>query len=52
MTMRDVNGNGYNISARFQVAQVIPEPGTMALLGTGGLALLGCSRRGRKRILK
>jgi hypothetical protein len=49
MTMRDVNGNGYNISARFQVT-AIPEPGTMALLGTGGLTLLGFARHGRRRI--
>jgi hypothetical protein len=44
--VRDAGGNGWDISARFQV---IPEPGTMTLLGTGTLVLLGCGWRRRRR---
>ena len=44
--VRDAGGNGYDISARFQV---IPEPGTMPLLGASGVCLLGCGWWRRKR---
>ncbi len=32
------------------VVTLVPEPGTLALLGTGGLGLLGCGWRRRRRV--
>lgn len=44
LTLRDTTGSGYDLSARFQV---VPEPGTLVLLGAGALGLLACGRRRR-----
>jgi hypothetical protein len=45
MSLRDAQGNGFNIVAQFDV---VPEPSTFALLALGGGALAGW-RRWRKR---
>ncbi len=46
ITLRDAQGNGYNIVAPFSV---VPEPSTFALLSLGGLALAGWRRWKRSR---
>ncbi|MCG3181355.1 MAG: hypothetical protein BIFFINMI_03742 [Phycisphaerae bacterium] len=40
---------GVSTGSPFTVAAAVPEPGTLALLGLGGLSLLGASRRRRSR---
>jgi hypothetical protein len=48
LTLRDAQGNGYNIVATFDVTSV-PEPSSLALLTLGGVALLGWRRwKGRQ----
>jgi probable HAF family extracellular repeat protein len=46
-----IAGNGLHNGQRrgFIVQQVIPEPSTLALFGTGTLTLLGCGWRRRRR---
>lgn len=48
LTVRDANQNGYNVSARFTVQNVIPEPGTCTLFAAGLLPLVGTVVRRRR----
>lgn len=48
IVLTDTAGNGWNIAAPFQV---VPEPGTVALLGIGVVGLVVYRRRGCKRFL-
>ena len=48
LTLRDAGGQGYDLSARFVVVpNVVPEPGTCALIA-GGLAGVGALARRRR----
>ena len=47
ITLRDAQGNGYNIVAPFSV---VPEPSSFALLSLGGIALAGWRRWQAKRL--
>ena len=48
ISITDAAGNGYLVSAPFQVVQAVPEPATWLLVGLGGLALMGLRRRPRR----
>ncbi len=45
ISLRDVDGNGWDISAPFQV---VPEPNTFAVLGLASLGLIGATPRSRR----
>ncbi len=47
MFMRGGIGNGNNAVDNLAVG-VIPEPGTIALIGLGLMGLAGCGRRNRR----
>lgn len=44
VSLRDANGNGYDVTASFQV---VPEPSARIMMGLGGLAVAGLSLRRR-----
>ncbi len=41
-------GPAPSFNAAFSLSGTVPEPGTLALLGIGGLGLLGLKRRSRR----
>ncbi len=46
ISLRDANGNGYDLTAAFDVA---PEPSAWIMMSLGGLGVAGLSRRARAR---